>query len=91
MTRPTKAMRDETLAASVGLAAMRGGFTASDREAMREGVETVQAALKQKVGTATNRRGAVGEAEYDRAIIHIVCAATALVESGAIDEIEVDE
>ena len=76
------------------------GFTASDRDAMKEACDVIRTAVVQPIGLSRKGwpvgenpklAGAVGEAEYDRAVMQVMCGSMALWLSGKLDEIEVDE
>ena len=73
----------------------KGGFSASDKQAMKDALKTIRTAIVQPAGTNSNakRRSAkcVTDAEYDIAVITVLCAAMCLWLSGKLDEIETEE
>lgn len=89
-----------TLEAMLTFQGWSHGFTASDRDAMKEACGVIRTAVVQPIGLSRKGwpsgenpklAGAVGEAEYDRAVMQIMCGSMALWLSGKLDEIEVDE
>ena len=83
---------DQALALMCGMRSLEGKtFTESDRAAIHEGLAIIRRAISQKVGTARGGRGAVSEAEYERAKMLVVMGAMQLWASGKLDEVEVDE
>lgn len=75
--------------------AWKGGFTSSDKQAMKDALQTIRTAMVQPVGTNADakRRNAkcVTDVEYDRAVATVLSTAMCLWLSGKLDEIETEE
>lgn len=73
----------------------KGGFSAADKQAMADALQTIRTALVQPVGTNSDakRRNAlcITDVEYDRAVMTVLCTAMCLWLSGKLDEIETEE
>jgi hypothetical protein len=73
----------------------KGSFSAADKQAMADALQTIRTAIVQPVGANSNakRRSAkcVTDAKYDIAVITVLCAAMCLRLSGKLDEIEAEE
>lgn len=73
------------------------GFTASDKKAMEEGLQTIRTAMIQPVGLARPGIGSskdkryVTDAEFDRAVMTVLASSMALWLSGGLNRVEVDE
>lgn len=87
--------RNATTGSILALRKLGGAnFTESDRRAMEEGLRIIRIAMVQPVGatSAAGRiRGAVTDAEYERAKMLVVMGAMQLWASGRLDEVEVDD
>lgn len=83
------------LEAMLTLSTWNGGFSASDKQAMADALQTIRAAMVQPFGTNSNakRRDArcVTDAEYDIAVMTVLCTSMCLWLSGKLDEIETEE
>lgn len=83
------------LEAMLTFSTWRGGFSAADKQAMKDALQTIRTAMVQPVGTNADakRRDArcVTDAEYDLAVVTVLCAAMCLWLSGKLDEIETEE
>lgn len=83
------------LEAMLTFSTWKGGFSAADKQAMKDALKTIRTAIVQPAGTNSNakRRSAkcVTDAEYDIAVITVLCAAMCLWLSGKLDEIETEE
>ena len=78
-----------------GLRGAPGGslqWTRADADVLHRAVGTIRQAAGQEVGTAraSARGGGVTEEEYEHARLMCMVCATVLVESGALDRLEVD-
>lgn len=84
-------MHSPTLEAMLTFQGWSHGFTASDRDAMADGLTVIRNAVIQPVGLsrATEPRH-VAEAEFDRAVMQVLCGAMALMLSGRLQAVEVD-
>lgn len=73
----------------------QGEFTEHDRDAMAESLNVIRTALVQPVGAtpAAKQRNAncVTDAEFDMAVINVLCAAMVMWLSGALDKVPVHE
>ena len=71
----------------------QGQFTEHDRNAMAESLNVIRTALVQPVGatpTAKQRNAeCVTDAEYDMAVITVICSAMVMWLSGTLDKVEV--
>lgn len=87
-------MHSPTLETMLTFQGWRGGFTATDRDAMADGLAVVRNAVVQPAGLARGARKQdrrhVSEAEFDRAVMQVLCGAMALLLSGRLAEVEVD-
>lgn len=75
--------------------AWKGSFTSSDKQAMADALQTIRTAMVQPVGTNADakRRNAkcITDAEYDLAVMMVLCTSMCLWLSGKLDEIEAKE
>lgn len=73
----------------------KGGFSAADKQAMKDALQTIRTAMVQPFGTNADakRRDAkcVTDVEYDRAVATVLGTAMCLWLSGKLDEIETEE
>lgn len=73
----------------------KGGFSAADKQAMKDALQTIGTAMVQPVGTTSDakRRNAkcIADVEYDRAVVTVPSTAMCLWLSGKLDEIETEE
>lgn len=73
----------------------KGGFSAADKQAMADALQTIRTAMVQPFGTNADakRRNAkcVTDAEYDRAVATVLSTVMCLWLSGKLDEIETEE
>lgn len=76
-------------------AGWESGFTASDKAAMADALQTIRTAMVQPFGVNADakRRDAkcITDVEYDRAVVTVLCTAMCLWLSGKLDEIETEE
>ena len=83
------------LEAMLTISTWKGGFSAADKQAMVDALQTIRTALVQPAGTNANakRRDAkcVTDVEYDRAVATVLGTAMCLWLSGKLDEIETEE
>lgn len=83
------------LEAMLTFSTWKGGFSAADKQAMKDALQTIRTAMVQPVGTNSDakRRDAkcVTDAEYDRAVATVLCTAMLLWLSGKLDEIETED
>lgn len=83
------------LEAMITFSTWKGGFTSADKQAMKDALKTIRTAIVQPAGTNSNakRRSAkcVTDAEYDIAVITVLCTAMCLLLSGKLDGIETEE
>lgn len=83
------------LEAMLTLSTWKGGFSAADKQAMKDALQTIRTAMVQPFGTNADakRRDArcVTDAEYDLAVVTVLCAAMCLWLSGKLDGIETEE
>ncbi len=83
------------LEAMLTLSTWKGGFSAADKQAMKDALQTIGTAMVQPFGTNADakRRNAkcVTDAEYDLAVVTVLCAAMCLWLSGKLDAIETEE
>lgn len=83
------------LEAMLTFSTWKGGFSAADKHAMADSLQTIRTAMVQPVGTNSDakRRDAkcVTDAEYDRAVATVLCTAMCLWLSGKLDGIETEE
>ena len=68
-------------------------FTEHDRDAMTESLNVIRTALVQPVGTTPTAKQrnvkCVTDAEYDMAVITVLCSAMVMWLSGTLDKVEV--
>ena len=86
--------RDATTGLMLAMRRMGGAtFTASDRRAIKDGLDIIRTAMAQPVGTSAAHRsgGAVSSGEYERAKMQVVMGAMQLDDSGLLDSLEVDD
>lgn len=83
------------LEAMLTFSTWKGGFSAADKQAMADALQTIRTAIVQPAGTNSNakRRSAkcVTDAEYDIAVVTVLSTAMCLWLSGKLDEIETEE
>lgn len=83
------------LEAMLTFSTWKGGFSAADKQAMADALQTIRTAMVQPAGTNPNakRRNAkcVTDVEYDRAVVTVICTSMCLWLSGKLDEIKTDE
>ena len=83
------------LEAMLTLSTWKGGFSAADKQAMKDALQTIGTAMVQPFGTNADakRRNAkcVTDAEFDRAVMTVLCTSMCLWLSGKLDEIETKE
>ena len=83
------------LEAMLTLSTWKCGFSAADKQAIADALKTIRTAMVQPAGTNSNakRRSAkcVTDAEYDIAVITVLCTSMCLWLSGKLDEIETEE
>ena len=84
-------MHSPTLEAMLTFQGWSHGFTAADRDAMAEALTVIRNAVVQPVGLsrATEPRH-VTEAEFDRAVMQVLCGVLALTPPGRPQAMEVD-
>lgn len=85
----------QLLEAMLTFSTWRGGFSAADKQAMADALQTIRTAIVQPFGTNADakRRDAkcVTDVEYDRAVVTVLSTAMCLWLSGKLDEIETEE
>lgn len=68
-------------------------FTESDREAMKEGLNIIRTAMVQPFGATSDAKRrdkrCVTDAEFDRAVMQVICSAMVMWLSGVLDKVEV--
>lgn len=73
----------------------KGGFSAADKQAMADALQTIRTAMVQPFGTNANAKQrdakCVTDVEYDRAVVTVLSTAMCLWLSGKLDEIETEE
>lgn len=73
----------------------KGGFSAADKQAMADALQTIRTAMVQPAGTNADakRRNSkcITDVEYDRAVATVLSTAMCLWLSGKLDEIETEE
>lgn len=83
------------LEAMLTFSTWKGGFSAADKQAMKDALQTIRTAMVQPFGTNADakRRNAkcVTDVEFDRAVVTVLCTAMCLWLSGKLDEIETEE
>lgn len=83
------------LEAMLTLSTWNGGFSAADKQAMKDALQTIRTAIVQPAGTNADakRRNAkcITDVEYDRAVVTVLSTAMCLWLSGKLDEIETEE
>lgn len=83
------------LEAMLTFSTWKGGFSAADKQAMKDALQTIRTAMVQPAGTNSNakRRNAkcITDVEYDRAVATVLSTAMCLWLSGKLDEIETEE
>lgn len=81
-----------TLEAMLSFAGWQGGFSESDKHAMKESLNTIRTALVQPIGANadTKRRNAkcVTDGGFDRAVMVVLSTALAMWLSGALDTVQ---
>ena len=87
--------QQQALETMLTFATWQGRFNESDREAMKDALDVIRTAMVQPVGaTAIAKRKStknVTDAEYDRAVVTVLCTAMLMWLSGALDRVDVDE
>lgn len=82
------------LEAMLTFSTWRGSFSAADKQAMKDALQTIRTAMVQPLGTnaGAKRRNArcVTDVEFDRAVVTVLGTAMCLWLSGKLDEIEED-
>ena len=82
------------LEAMLTLSTWKGGFSAADKQAMKDALQTIRTAMVQPFGTNSDakRRDAkcVTDVEYDRAVATVLSTAMCLWLSGKLDKIETE-
>ena len=95
MTGPVDFGDSPLLESMLTFSTWQGGFSAADRQAMEDALETIRTAMVQPVGTTSDakRRNAkyITDVEYDRAVATVLSTAMCLWLSGKLDEIETEE
>ena len=83
------------LEAMLTFSTWKGGFSAADKQAMADALQTIRTAIVQPFGTNADakRRNAkcITDVEYDRAVVTVLGTAMCLWLSGKLDEIETEE
>ena len=83
------------LEAMLTLSTWKGGFSAADKQAMKDALQTIRTAMVQPFGTNSDakRRDAkcVTDVEYGRAVATVLSTAMCLWLSGKLDKIETEE
>ena len=86
---------NQLLEAMLTFSTWNGGFSAADKQAMADALQTIRTAMVQPAGTNSNakRRNAkcITDVEYDRAVVTVLSTAMCLWLSGKLDEIETEE
>lgn len=86
--------RRATAGSIIGLRLMDGStFTESDRRMLEDALGVIRTSMVQPVGAtraAARVKGAVTDAEYDRAVVMVLAGAMMLWASGKLDAVEVD-
>lgn len=83
--------------AMLTFAGWQHGFTAIDKHAMEDGLQTIRTAMIQPVGTGRPGYGSssdkryVADAEFDRAVMCVLASSMALWLSGKLEGIDVDD
>lgn len=83
------------LEAMLTFSTWKGGFSAADKQAMKDALQTIRTAMVQPFGTNSDakRRDAkcITDAEYDLAVMTVLCTSMCLWLSGKLDEIKTEE
>lgn len=83
----------QALESMMTFATWQGRFNESDREAMKEALGVIRTAIVQPVGASGGAKArdarCVTDAEYDRAVMTVLCTAMLMWLSGALDSVEV--
>ena len=83
------------LEAMLTFSTWKGGFTSADKHAMKDALQTIRTAMVQPFGTNSDakRRNAkcITDAEYDLAVMTVLCTSMCLWLSGKLDEIKTEE
>lgn len=83
------------LEAMLTFSAWNGGFSAADKQAMADALQTIRTAMVQPFGTNANAKQrdakCVTDVEYDSAVATVLSTAMCLWLSGKLDEIETEE
>ena len=83
------------LEAMLTFSTWKSGFSAADKQAMKDALQTIRTAMVQTVGTNADakRRDAkcITDVEYDRAVVTVLGTAMCLWLSGKLDKIETEE
>ena len=95
MTEPVNFGHSPLLEAMLTFSTWKGGFSAADRQAMKDALQTIGTAMVQPFGASpgAKRRNAecIADVEYDRAVVTVLSTAMCLWLSGKLDEIETGE
>ncbi len=83
------------LEAMLTLSTWKGGFSAADKQAMKDALQTIRTAMVQQFGTNSDAKRrdtkCVTDVEYDRAVATVLSTAMCLWLSGKLDKIETEE
>ena len=83
------------LEAMLTLSTWKGGFSAADKQAMKDALQTIRTAMVQPFGTNSDAKRrdtkCVTDVEYDRAVATVLSTAMCLWLSGKLDKIETEE
>lgn len=86
---------NQLLEAMLTFSTWKGGFSAADKQAMADALQTIRTAMVQPFGTNANAKQrdvkCVTDVEYDRAVVTVLSTAMCLWLSGKLDEIETEE
>lgn len=86
---------NQLLEAMLTFSTLKGGFSAADKQAMADALQTIRTAMVQPFGTNSDakRRDAkcVTDVEYGSAVATVLCTAMCLWLSEKLDEIETEE
>lgn len=86
---------NQLLEAMLTFSTWKGGFSAADKQAMKDALQTIRTAMVQPFGASSDakRRNAkcITDVEYDRAVVTVLSTAMCLWLSGKLDKIETEE
>lgn len=95
MMEPANFGHSPLLEAMLTFSTWKGGFSAADKQAMKDALQTIRTAMVQPAGTnpVAKRRNAkyITDVEYDRAVMTVLSTAMCLWLSGKLDKIETEE